>query len=496
MQNIAQRILAEIEGYVPNLLAAIAVIALGWVAALLVAALVRSAARRVTAGEAVSTALKPDATDQFPPLGVWLSRTVFWAIMIVVITLAFQILNFTALSGPLDVLLQQVLGYLPKLVGAGVLLLVAWVVGAVLRLVVARGLARTSLDQKVAETAGFDPQRPLSRTLGEVVFWLPLLLIFPAVLGVLALDGLLTPLQGMFDSLLGVLPNLLAAGLILLLGWFVARLLRRTVAALVSAAGGDRLGERVGMGPDAGPRRLSAVVGLLVYALILIPAVIAALDALRLESVSRPATLMLQNILTAVPLLFGAAVLLGIAYLVGRAVAGLVTSLLTGVGFDGIFERLGLALGDRATRTTPSQVAGTLTLVAIMLLASIEAATVLGFGALADLVVQFFGFASRLLLALIIFGIGLYLGNLAHRAIPRGDGRWSALLPAAARVAVVVLATAMALQQMQVGQQIVTIAFGVVIGAIGVAVAIAFGIGGHESARKMVKEWVEEPRKS
>ncbi len=496
MQNIVQQIVAEIQGYIPSLLGAIAIIALGWVAALLVAALVRTATRRLAAGEAVSKAFKPDATDQFPPLGVWLSRAVFWAIMIVVIALAFQLLNFTTLSGPLDSLLQQVVGYLPKLVGAGVLLLVAWVVGATLRLIVVRGLARTSLDEKLVETAGLDAQKPLSRTLGEVVFWLPMLLIFPAVLGVLALDGLLTPLQGMFDGLLGVLPNLLAAGLILLLGWFVARLLRRTVAGLVSAAGGDRLGERVGMGPNAGARRLSAVVGLVVYALILIPAVIAALDALRLESVSRPATLMLQNILTAVPLLFGAAVLLGIAYLVGRVIAGLVATLLTGLGFDGIFDQLGLALGDRVKRTTPSQIAGMLTLVAIMLLASLEAANMLGFVALADLVVQFFGFASRLLLALVIFGIGLYLGNLAHRAIPRGEGRWSALLPAAARIAVVVLATAMALQQMQIGQQIVTIAFGVVIGAIGVAVAIAFGIGGHEAARKMVKEWLEESPKS
>jgi hypothetical protein len=224
---------------------------------------------------------------------------------------------------------------------------------------------------------------------------------------------------------------------------------------------------------------------------VLIPAAIAAFDALRIDAISRPATTMLNQLLAAVPLIFGAAVVLGVAFLIGRMVAGLATNILSGVGFDGLFEKMGLRTGAEGEGNTPSQVAGYLILVAIMLIASIEAASLLGFGALSDLVTEFFAFGARLLLGLVIFGVGLYLGNLAHRAIPRGEGRWSGMYASAARIAIVVLATAMALQQTGVAQEIVTLAFSLVLGAIAVAAAIAFGIGAKDAAAREVNRWLE-----
>lgn len=126
-----------------------------------------------------------------------------------------------------------------------------------------------------------------------------------------------------------------------------------------------------------------------------------------------------------------------------------------------------------------------------MLLAGVEAANMLGLGALSLLVQEFFAFGSRLLLGLAIFGVGLYLGNLAYEAIPRGPGKATALYASAARIAIVVLATAMALQQTGVAEEIVTLAFGLVLGAIAVAAAIAFGLGSRDAAAGLVDRWME-----
>jgi hypothetical protein len=480
----------QIGTYVPNLLAAIAIVVVGWFIALVIAGLVRRGLNRAMKRGRVSEKLEAEGAEA-PQVGTWAGRIVFYVLMAFVLAAAFQTLQLPALSGPLDSMLQQFTAYLPQLVGAALLLALAWGIGSILRLIVTKALAQTALDERIAESAGLETQKPLSKTLGDVAFWLPLLLLLPAVLGVLELQGLLQPLQSMFDDLFGMLPNILGAGLILLIGWVIAKIVRQVVTALLGAAGLDRLGDRVGMGPDAGPRRLSAVLGLLTYALVLIPAAIAAFDALRIDAISRPATTMLNQLLAAVPLIFGAAVVLGVAFLIGRMVAGLATNILSGVGFDGLFEKMGLRTGAEGEGNTPSQVAGYLILVAIMLIASIEAASLLGFGALSDLVTEFFAFGARLLLGLVIFGVGLYLGNLAHRAIPRGEGRWSGMYASAARIAIVVLATAMALQQTGVAQEIVTLAFSLVLGAIAVAAAIAFGIGAKDAAAREVNRWLE-----
>jgi len=58
------------------------------------------------------------------------------------------------------------------------------------------------------------------------------------------------------------------------------------------------------------------------------------------------------------------------------------------------------------------------------------------------------------------------------------------------RFAIVVLATAMALQQTGVAQEIVTLAFGAVLGAITLAGAIAFGLGSREAAGRVIDQWL------
>ena len=110
---------------------------------------------------------------------------------------------------------------------------------------------------------------PMSDTLGNVLYWLIFLLFLPAILGALELEGLLDPVQGMVNDILGMLPNILAAGVIAFVGWWVARILRDLVSNLLAAAGADRLGENAGL---RGTMTLSRLVALVVYILILVPA--------------------------------------------------------------------------------------------------------------------------------------------------------------------------------------------------------------------------------
>lgn len=387
------------------------------------------------------------------------------------------------MPGILTQLTQAVTAFLPGLVAAVVLLIVAWIIGAIMRFVIVRVGRATRLDQRVNSQG-------LSATIGDIVFWLVFLLFLPGVLQALGLVGILLPVQTLLNQLLGFLPNLFAAVLIGVVGWFVARLVRRIVTGLAAAAGADRLAARVGL--TLGPQDLSGLLGLIVYVLILIPVLTAALNALNLDAVTQPITTMLTAILNAVPHIFAAAVLVVIAVVVGRLVARLVTSLLAGIGFDMLPARLGLRAPGMPGGRTPSTLVGGLVLLAIVFFASIEALRLLGFVTLAALLSQFVVLVGQILLGLMIFAIGLYLANLAATTIATSGVRQAGLLALAARVAILTLAGAMALRQMGLANEIINLAFGLLLGAIAVAVALAFGLGGRESAARVVETWRQE----
>jgi hypothetical protein len=94
------------------------------------------------------------------------------------------------------------------------------------------------------------------------------------------------------------------------------------------------------------------------------------------------------------------------------------------------------------------------------------------------------------ILGLIIFAFGLYLANLAASTIQATAAAQSDFLAWAARIGILVLAGAMALRQMGLANEIVNLAFALVLGAIAVAAALAFGLGGRDIAARQLEDWM------
>jgi len=495
MEEVLLNFVQLVLNSVPTLVAALAILIIGWLIALVVSAVVRRAVHRTTLDDRLASWITGEEEAEAIEVERWIARGVFWLIMIFVLVAFFQVLGLTLITDPLNQLLIQIFQYAPRLVGAALLLLAAWVLASVLRFFVSRVLKAAKLDDRLGALAGVEEERvPLANTLGDAVYWLVWLLFLPALLGALAVEGLLEPVQGMISNVLDFLPNIFAAGLILAIGWFVARIVQRIVTNLLAAIGTDRLSEKVELDRVLGKQRLSGVVGLVVYFLVLIPVLIAALNTLGLEAITEPASNMLNVILTALPGIFAAGLLVAIAYVVGRVVSGLITNVLTGIGFNAILARLGLGKEPAEGQRTPSEIVGYLVLVGVMLLASMEAARLLGFALLADLVGDFTVFAGQVILGLIIFGIGLYLANLAAGVVKASGAAQAGLLALATRISIVVLAGAMGLAQMGLASEIINLAFGAVLGAIGVALALAFGLGGREIAARELEQWLQSIR--
>ena len=476
-----------IGAYVPNLLGALAILVIGWLVAWIIATLLNAALRRTELDNRLARWIAGEESVKHIPLETWISRGVFYLLMIFVLVAFFQALQLTLPSEPLNRLLVQLFEFVPKVIGAGVLLLIAWVLATIVRALILRVFKAAKIDSRLAEQAEGTKQVSLTQTIADTSYWLIFLLFLPAVLDALGLVGLLTPVQGMVNKVLNYLPNIFTAALILAIGWFVARIVRNVVTNFLSAVGADQMGQRVGLTPVFGGQTLSGVVGLLAYVLILVPVIVSALDALALEAITRPTSNMLNTILNALPDIFAAGLIISVAYIAGRLVAGLVTHLLSGIGFDAVLVRLGLSRAPAPGRRTPSEVVGLLVFLAIILVAATEAARQLNFIVLADLITRFMIFAGEVILGLIIFAIGLYLANLAGSVIETSRATHAGVLAVAARVAIIVLAGAMALRQMGVASDIINLAFGLLLGAIAVAVALAVGLGSRDIAAREVE---------
>lgn len=492
LAQVGQQLSAAFGPELLTIARALGILVVGWLVALAAAAAVRGALKRTTIDNRVAKWVLGEEKEKSAPVEGWISRAVYYLLLVFVAVAFLNALNLTLVSQPLTEFLNKVLAYIPRVVGATLLLVVAWAIASVLRRVVAGALQVAKLDDRIGGGVGAPGAAapPLSRTLSETVYWLILLLFLPNILEALSLQSLLAPIQGLLDRILTFVPNLLAGLVILAVGWFVARVVQRIVTSLLAAAGADALGDRVGLGAALGDRRLSGLVGLVVYVLILVPVVISALGALQLNAVTDPASRMLARMMEAIPLVFAAVLLLVIAYVVARLVAGLLASVLAGAGFDSALDRIGLVRASKAKGArAPSAVVGTLAVVAIMLFASIEAAALLGFLNLAGLLTGFVSFAGQVILGLVVFGVGLYLAGVAAEAIRSSATVQAGTLAMAARVSIIVLAGAMGLRQMGLANEIIQLAFGALLGAIAVAAALAFGLGGRDLAAKELASW-------
>jgi hypothetical protein len=490
MEAIMEEISKVIGTYVPNLLGALAILVIGWIVAEIIAAVVGRALRRTELDNRLAQWVAGDGRMKPITVEVWVSKAVFYLLMIFVLVGFFQALQLTLPSEPLNRLLARLFQFIPQAVGAGVLLLIAWLLATIVRALIARGLTAAKFDSRLAEQAEGAKPVALTQTVADTAYWLILLLFLPAVLDALALGGLLAPVQGMINKALSYLPNVFTAALILAAGWFVARIVRGIVTNFLIATGADQLGQRVGVTAILGGHGLSAVAGLVVYILILVPVFLAALDALALEAITRPTSSMLNTMLDSLPKILAAALIVLIAFITGKLVEAVVANLLTSIGFDTILVRLGIGRAPSAEQQRPAEVIGYLVLVAIMLVAATEAARQLGFLVLADLITRFMVFAGEVVLGLIILAIGLYLANVAANVIETSGTTQARLLAVSARVSIIVLAGAMALRQMGVASDIINLAFGLLLGAIAVAAALAVGLGARRVAGHEIEELI------
>lgn len=463
------------------ILAAIVILLLGWIIALIVAAGVKKLLQKLNTNHRLSS-----ATGHKPNIENLLSKLVFWFVIILAVVGALNVLNISGVSDPFSNMVSRVLAFIPNLLAAVAVGFIGWILAGLVKAGLTNVLARTEMDEKLSNEVGVGS---LSSNIGEIFYWLVLLLFLPIVLSILGLTGLLIPIQNMVNEAVAYLPNLLIAGVIIFVGYILAKIVRGIVEGLSNSLGLQTQAEKIGLFKNS---NVSKFLGSFVFAIIIITALIVAFEALGIEAISQPATAMLNQIMYAIPQIIAAGLILIVAYVVSRFVGRLVAELVSGAGVDEIPMKLDVQRFLGQTRV--SDIIGCLIVFFTMLFAVSEAADRLGLEQISVLIAMFIQFGASILLGAVILVVGFWLANVVANVIQRGEYNSSRWLGNLVRILIMGLVIAMGLRSMGIADSIVNLAFGLTLGSVAVAFALAFGLGGRQPAERLLSDLLDKAK--
>lgn len=344
--------------------------------------------------------------------------------------------------------------------GAIIILIVGFFVGKVARKATLATLAKTKIDH--------NQNTPVSPIIADVVYWFVILLTLTTASGQLGLKGVFNPLTNMMDKVVGFLPYAFMAGVIGVIGMMSAKILKQLTV---------NLAERTLPKNTPAQKELPQVLGSVVFVMVLVPFVIAGLDALKVDSISRPAINMLSTILETLPSVLSAIGLLALTYYLIKLITEPLNRSLKQTSLDAIGESLGMPAVFRLSDVCIKAI-----ITFAMLFAGIASAQMLGFDQIGALIVALIAFVSQVLFGAMVLAVGFWLADICAKITHQSHG--SPFLANIVRVLITGLMIAMGLKAMGIADSIVNLAFGLTLGSVAVAFALAFGLGGKEAAAR------------
>jgi small-conductance mechanosensitive channel len=192
-----------------------------------------------------------------------------------------------------------------------------------------------------------------------------------------------------------------------------------------------------------------------------------------------------------VPQLIGAIVILIVGYVVAKILQAVVARVLKAVGFDGWMERGGIKqFFDRAqTHETPATVLGKLAFWFVFIIAVTMAADALGIQQVSQVLAQLIAYIPSIIAAILILVLAALLANFLSEIVRGAIG--SDVLASVAHYAIIVYAAFAALTELGIAVQLTAPTFLIVLGAVALAAAIAFGWGGRDVAKDIIERYYD-----
>ncbi len=377
------------------------------------------------------------------------------------------------------------------LVRALVYLVLAFVLAAIASFIVKKFFKMMKLDSRLDKWGVNEGQNgTAAKFIGKLVFLIVFLMFLPAVLGALGLETVSKPISDFAATFIDYIPNIIAAALLIFVGIFIAQILSGILTIILAKTKVDNLGKRFGKSEDAESAedssgiKISVTVGKIVYAIIVLIAIVEALTVLDIESVSAPAIRIIETVFAAIPDIFLAVLVVAIGIVISGIVAGLLENLLSSVNFDGMMKKI---MPNAKCSFSLAKIISNTVRVVIILFVVAEGVKILGLEILTEVTSAVLAYLPMVIKSAAIALIALFGANFVEGALQKSSSVGKAAIKLLKAI-IYTVATFMILSQLEFATVIVNWAFIITLSALAVAFAVAFGIGGRDFAKNTLNK--------
>ncbi len=261
-------------------------------------------------------------------VGMSLGKIVSLLVWLFGLIAILNVLNLGNVTGPVQTLLNDVMGFIPNIAGAAIIFFVGSMIAKIVKQIVETAMMTVNFD-RWANKGGVEQvtgNSSISKTIGTVVYVLIIVPVAIAALQALQISSISDPLVGMLQTILNAIPNIIGAAIILGLGYALARWVSGIVEDLLPGLGVDRSVAAMGILPEG--TTVSGVVGKVAMIAIMLVSAIAATRLLNFPEL----TALVNEVLT----LGGSVIFGGVIIAVGFLIANLLAKLVGGAAGDGI----------------------------------------------------------------------------------------------------------------------------------------------------------------
>ena len=194
-----------------------------------------------------------------------------------------------------------------------------------------------------------------------------------------------------------------------------------------------------------------------------------------------------------------------IIFIVGGIVAWIlkviVRRILSFVRFNQLCETAGFTqLLTKTALPSPTELLSRLVFWVVWVAFTLVALSGLGITALNDEITRFFLLLPQIFVAILILLVGVLIANFFGRATllaaVNANSPSPRLLSSMVRFLIIILAVTMALERIGLGHGVILIAFSIAFGAVMFGLALAFGLGGRDAARRLIeKRFIDDQKK-
>ncbi len=373
--------------------------------------------------------------------------------------------------------------YLPNLLGAILVLIIGWIIAKAFQKLITKLLDKTKLGNKVMDE---EHSKSTSHFFGKIVYYLIMVIVLLMTLEILEVSAVLDPLKNMLNEFLSFIPNLIGA---LLIG-FIGYLLAKFVSNLISMGGNfiDKLVDKTGFKDTD---MLVNILQKVVFIIIFIPFLIQAFNALQMNAISEPANEILYKFTDLIGEIIIAALILFIFIWGGKYLASFLSDLFKSLGLDSAAEKINIQNMIGANQSL-SKLLANLIYFFIVFFGVITAVAILGLDQLTYILNDILAVTGQILFGLVIIALGNYISMIIYNTMKQSNN--NNFIAGVVRAASLALFIAIALRTMGIANEIVELAFGLILGAIAVAVALSYGLGGRAAAGVHFKEIIDKIR--